>query len=106
MRFAPRLSPIPLVAGLIGSLLVVCVLLAAGPGEVLAALPLVLLLGALAFRCYPGEQLIERLVERVRRRRSRPVSSSAPVLGATSWPRPALAVLAAVRPLRGPPVLS
>jgi hypothetical protein len=103
---APRLNPIPLVTALVSSLLVLCVLLAAGPGEVLAALPLILLLVALVFRHYPGERLIEKLAERLRPRRPRPVSSPRPALGAALRQRPVCAVLAVVRPLRGPPLLS
>lgn len=104
MRVAPRLNPIPLFAATAGALLALCIAMAAGPEEVLAALPPILLVVALVFQRYPGERLIERLAERFRPRRPRPVSSSAPHRGATLLPRPALAVLAAARPLRGPPL--
>ena len=103
MRPQPRLGPTPLFAALASCLLLLGVLIAAGPEETLAALPLVGILVALVFRRYPGERLIERLARR-RRRRPRPVSSPAPLRGATLLPRPALAVLAAARPLRGPPL--
>lgn len=103
MPFAPRRNPIPLMAATAGALLALCIGMAAGTEEVLAALPLILLVVALVFKRYPGERLIERLARR-RRRRPRPVSSPAPLRGATLLPRPALAVLAAARPLRGPPL--
>ena len=94
----------PLLGALTGILLLVGVLLAAGPEEVLAALPLVLLLGALVFKCYPGERLIERLAERFRPRRPRPESAPVPTdLAELRSPR-TLAQLTTVRPLRGPPL--
>jgi hypothetical protein len=81
------------------------VLLAAGPEEVFAALPLFALLVALVFRLYPGERLIARLAERFRPRRPRATSTAPPTCGAVLRTRPALAVLATVRSLRGPPPL-
>lgn len=101
--FAPRRSPIPLFAGTAGALLVLCIAIAAGPEEVLAALPLIALLVALVFRLYPGERLIARLAERFRPRRPRPASTQVP-RAAALWSAPALAELATVRPLRGPPL--
>lgn len=103
MRPQPRLGPTPLFAALASSLLLLGVLLAAGPEEMLAALPLLVLLVALVFRMYPGEQLIVRLAERFRPRRLRAASTAPPTRGAALRTRPALAELASVRPLRGPP---
>jgi len=103
MRPQPRLGPTPLFAALASCLLLLGVLMAAGPGETLAALPLVLVLLALVFKRYPGERLIARLAERFRPRRPRAESTPAPAHGPAPWPRPALAVLATARSLRGPP---
>ncbi len=102
----PRRGLTPVFSALASALLLLGVLLAAGPGETLAALPLVLLLVALVFNHYPGERLIARLGERFRPRRPRPASTPAPRHRVALRPRPALAVLATVRPLRGPPHLS
>jgi len=106
MHPAPRRSPIPLFTGLVGALLVLCVLMAAGPGEALAALPLILLLVALAFQRYPGEELIERLARRFHKRRPRPAAVPFPAAHAAPLASRLLARLAAARPLRGPPLLS
>lgn len=107
MRPAPRLNPIPLFVATISALLVLCILMAAGPGEVFAALPVVLLVVALAFKRYPGEELIERLAQRFRRRRPRPVSVVLPGRSdSQAISLRLLSLLAGVRPLRGPPALS
>lgn len=106
MRSEPRRGPTPLFAALASCLVLLGVLLAAGPGEAFAALPLVAILVALVFKRYPGARLIERLAERFQPRRERPTSVSAPHRAAELRPRPALAGLAAVRPLRGPPHLA
>lgn len=104
--FAPRRNPTPLFAALASSLLLLGVLLAAGPEEMLAALPLLGLLVALVFRLYPGERLIARLARHFRRRRPRPVSVEVPARHATPFAFRLLSSLSAVRPLRGPPALS
>jgi hypothetical protein len=98
----PRRGPTPLFAAAFSALLLLGVLISAGPGEALAALPLMLLLAALVFRRYPGERLIARLAGRLRRR-PRSTSSPAPSRVPARWPPPALAALAASRSLRGPP---
>jgi len=103
MRPQPRLGPAPLFAALASCLLLLGLLMAAGPEGVFAALPFVLLVVALVFRRYPGERLIARLARRFQPRRARPESAPRPAHGVALWPRPALAVLAAARPLRGPP---
>ena len=105
MRPEPRLGPTPLFAALASCLLLLGVLIAAGPEEVFAALPLFALLVALIFRLYPGERLIARLAERFQPRRLRATSTPPPIRSAELLPRPVLAVLASVRPLRGPPSL-
>lgn len=105
MFASPRRNPAPLFAALGGALLVLCILMAAGPGEVFAALPLIALLVALVFKRYPGEQLIERLARRLQKRRRRPVSVALPSRAEPLAHR-LLTFLAAVRPLRGPPALS
>lgn len=69
----------------------------------LGLLPALLLAVLLAFGVYPGEELIARIGRSSRRRPSPPA--------ATLPPRPAAAsvrllLLAASRPLRGPPRLS
>jgi hypothetical protein len=106
MRPEPRLSQTPLFAAIVSPLLLLGVLLSAGPAEVFAALPLIVLLVALVFKRYPGERLITRLADRFRPRRPRPASDSAPAHGALLWSRSALTVLAAAHPLRGPPQLA
>lgn len=105
MRPEPRLGPTPLFAALASCLLLLGVLLSAGPEEMFAALPLLALLVALVFKLYPGERLIARLAERFRPQRLRATSTPSPTRGAALRPRPVLAVLAAARPLRGPPSL-
>ena len=105
MSFFRRRSPIPLLVALLSALLIGCVWLAAGPEEVLAAAPAIALAVALAFNRYPGEKLIASLARRLRPRR-RPVSRIAPGPRADSLFGLTLLLLAAVRPLRGPPLLS
>jgi len=106
MRFAPRMNPLPLFAATGGALLVLCILMAAGPEEVFAALPLIGLLVALVFKRYPGERLIERLARRLHKRRPRPVSVALPRRYATPVAFRLLSHLSVVRPLRGPPLAS
>src|SRR5262245_48601010 len=106
MSFAPRSNPIPLFAITAGALLALCVLMAAGPEEVFAALPLIGLLVALVFKRYPGERLIERLAGRLHKRRPRPVSVALPQRHAAPVAFRLLSHLSAVRPLRGPPLAS
>src|SRR5262245_28634420 len=106
MLLAPRLNPVPLFAALGGALLALCILMAAGPGEVFAALPLILILVALVFQRYPGERLIERLARRLHKRPRRPVSVAVPARHGEPIAFHLLPFLAAVRPLRGPPALS
>lgn len=104
MPFAPRRNPIPLMAATAGALLALCIGMAAGTEEVLAALPLILLVVALVFKRYPGERLIERLSGRLHRRRRRPSSSPAPGFDEAACLSPRLLRLAPVRQLRGPPL--
>lgn len=106
MRLAPRLNPLPLFAAMGGALLALCILMAAGPEEVFAALPLIGLLVALVFKRYPGERLIERLAGRLHKRRPRPVSVALPRCHAAPVAFRLLSRLSSARPLRGPPLLS
>jgi hypothetical protein len=106
MRPTPRLNPIPLFAATAGALLTLCIVLAAGPEEVIAALPLILLLVALVFKRYPGEELIERLSRRFHKRRPRPVSVVLPPHRAEPVALRLLQLLSGVRSQRGPPALS
>jgi len=103
MRPEPRRGPTPFFSAVCSALLLLGVLLAAGPEEMVAALPFALIVVALVFRLYPGERLIVRLAERFTPRRPRAASSPPPRRAATLLPRLALAVLLAERPLRGPP---
>jgi hypothetical protein len=105
MRFGRR-SPLPLLAAAFSALLIVCLVLSGGPEGLLAALPAVLFVLALVLGRYPGEELIEWLARRLRPPRRRPVSATAPRRGEASLPSFALALLAGVRTLRGPPLLS
>jgi hypothetical protein len=74
-----RLKTLPMLLALVSALVIGCIVLAEGPGEILAALPLVALCLALAFDFYPGERLIERLAgRRPRRRPARRLSASRP----------------------------
>ena len=104
MRLAPRLNPIPLFAATAGALLVLCIVMAAGPEEVIAALPLILLVVALIFKRYPGEELIERLARRFHKRRPRPVSVALPPHRSEPVALRLLQLLSGVRPQRGPPL--
>jgi hypothetical protein len=106
MLLKPRLNPLPLFAATGGALLALCILMAAGPEEVFAALPLIGLLVALVFKRYPGERLIERLARRLHKRRPRPVSVALPRRHAAPIGFRLLPLLSSVRPLRGPPRLS
>lgn len=89
----------------VGALLIGCVLLAGGPEEVLAALPLVAILVALGCNRYPGERLIERIAGR-RRGRVRRTPSVTPRRERLEVPVPSLGRLSGTRDLRGPPLLS
>lgn len=73
--------------------------------ELLAFLPLLALLLALAFGVYPGEEIIARLGRHSDAvpRESPPTS---PASRAVARIRERLALLAASRPTRGPPLLS
>ncbi len=102
----PRLNPLPLFAATGGALLALCILMAAGPEEVFAALPLIGLLVALVFKRYPGERLIERLARRLHRRRPRPASVALPRRQAAPVGSRFLLLLSSARSLRGPPLLS
>lgn len=106
MRLQPRENPLPFFAALCAALLVLCIRLAIGEEGALASLPLVLLLVALVFKRYPGEQLIEQLARHFRRRRRRPVSANLPGRHATPFALRFLASIAFVRPQRGPPLPS
>lgn len=105
MPLRARFNPVPALLALVSSLLIACVLLAGGPEAILAALPLICIATALAFNRYPGERLLQRLARRGRRRR-RPVAGLAPRRRADALFGLTLLLLAAVRPLRGPPLLS
>jgi hypothetical protein len=105
MSLRARFNPLPALLALVSSLLIACVLLAGGPEAVLAALPLICIATALAFNRYPGERLLHRLARRGRRRR-RPILRIAPRRRADALYGLTLLLLAATRPLRGPPLLS
>lgn len=96
-----RLST-PLVA--VGAVVLLALPLFDRSGGLMAALPVALLALAIASRRYPGERLLLRLVRRPRRRPVRAVDATAPRPPATLGLRD-LALLATVRPLRGPPLL-
>lgn len=89
----------------VGALLTLCAWQAGGPDEILGTLPAILLAICLAFNRYPGEELIARFAERSRRPKLRPISVALPQRSAAAF-GPRLLLLAGVRPLRGPPLLS
>jgi hypothetical protein len=71
-------------------------------------LPAILLAISLLCGCYPGEEIIVRLAGRhARGRRQRPLTGPPPFRRDDAFGiREALLLLAASRPLRGPPFLS
>ncbi len=105
MRMAKRVNPIPFLLLLVGALLTLCAWQAGGPTEILGTLPAILLAVSLAFNRYPGEELIARFAERFRRPTPRPISVALPQRSSVTF-APRLLLLAGVRPLRGPPLLS
>ena len=72
----------------------------------LGILPAILLAISLVFGCYPGEEIIVRLANRARPRRRRTAAPSLCRQRPAAGIREALLLLAASRPLRGPPRLS
>ena len=106
MSLRARFNPLPALLALVSSLLIACVLLAGGPEAVLAALPLICIATALAFNRYPGERLLQRLARRGRRRHRPNTAGLAPRRRADRLYGLTLLLLAATRPLRGPPLLS
>ncbi len=105
MRRSARLLPLSSLLALAGAAALVAFAVLDGSGELLAALPAALLALLVASRHNPGEKLLVRLARAGRRPRrrarrlSRPRIPAAPTLGL-------LPLLASVRPLRGPPLLS
>jgi hypothetical protein len=101
-----RRQSMPVLSLLVGGLLVFTISMVGSPGDLLAALPGLILFCTLCFDRYLGHELIERLAERLgyvcpRRRREaearwRPLRCL----------RLILTLLATVRTLRGPPQLS
>lgn len=102
MHVARRFNAIHLMLLAVGVLLTLCAWQAGGPTEILGTLPAILLVLALAFNRYPGEDLIARIARRFRRPRPRPRSVSVPAPATLVAPR--LLLLAGVRRLRGPPL--
>jgi hypothetical protein len=100
-----RLKLLHLLLALLGLLAIGCTYLAEGPEEILAALPLVLICLALAFDFYPGEDLIERLARRPRRRPARLLSPPRRTAPLALRPRGS-ALLAFNLATRPPPVAS
>lgn len=105
MQVVKRLNTIHLLLLAFSVLLTLCAWQAGGPTEILGTLPAILLAVALAFNRYPGEELIARLAERFRRLKPRPISVALPQRSAAAF-APRLLLLAGVRSLRGPPLLS
>lgn len=103
MHVARRLNAIHFLLLAVGALLTLCAWQAGGPTEILGTLPAVLLVLALAFDRYPGEELIARIARRFRRPKPRALSVRVPRPATAVAPR--LDLLAGVRPLRGPPLL-
>jgi hypothetical protein len=104
VRVTNRLN-IRLLLLVFGGLLTLCAWQAGGPTEILGTLPAILLVLALAFNRYPGEELIARLAQRLRRPLPRPVSVKLARQGVVAL-APRVLLLAGVRPQRGPPLLS
>lgn len=102
MQVARRFNAIHLMLLAVGVLLTLCAWQAGGPTEILGTLPAILLVLALAFDRYPGEDLIARIARRFRRPKPRPLSVRVPRPATIVAPR--LLLLAGVRPLRGPPL--
>lgn len=103
MHVARRLNAIHFLLLAVGVLLTLCAWQAGGPTEILGTLPAILLVLALAFDRYPGEDLIARIARRFRRPKLRPLSVRVPRPATLVAPR--LLMLAGVRRLRGPPLL-
>ncbi|MGC1852454.1 MAG: hypothetical protein WA687_08455 [Solirubrobacterales bacterium] len=105
MQVTKRLNILHFLLLVFGALLTLCAWLSGGPTEILGTLPAILLAVALAFNHYPGEELIARLAQRFRRPKPRPISVALPQRSTVAlFPR--LLLLAGVRSLRGPPLLS
>ena len=105
MRLVPRHRPLPSLIALAAAATLLALVLVDGSGELMAALPAVLLAFSIACKRYPGESLLLRL-GRTRhrpRRRARP-SPSPRISDPVRIGR--LPLLAGVRPLRGPPLFS